>query len=72
MAMIELTTAYKSAVKHNFMINIDQIIYVAPSALENTNYEGTRSYIEYFGYPEMQQAYVKETYEYLKGKLKCL
>ena len=72
MAMIELTTAYKSSTKPNFMINTDHIVYVAPCALENQNYEGTRSYIEYFGYPEMQQAYVKETYEDLKDKLKCL
>ena len=72
MAMIELTTAYKSSTGPNFMINTDHIVYVAPSALENQNYEGARSYIEYTGNSELQQAYVKESYEYLKGKLKCL
>lgn len=72
MAMIELTTAYKSSTGPNFMINTDHIVYVAPSASESQNYEGTRSYIEYIGYPEMQRAYVKESYEELKEKLKCL
>ena len=72
MAMIELTTAYKSSTKPHFMVNTDHIVYVAPSALENQSYEGTRSYIEYTGYPELQVAFVKESYEELKEKLKCL
>ena len=72
MPMIELTTAYKSPVLSVFMVNTNHIVYVAPSDLNNQSYEGTRSYIEYIGYPELQQAYVKESYEELKEKLKCL
>lgn len=72
MPMIELTTAYRSSTKPNFMVNTDHIIYIAPSELDHVNYEGTRSYVEYIGYPEMQQVYVKEPYEDLKEKLKCL
>ncbi len=69
--MIELTSGYKPANHSKFLINPAHIIYIQTcDQSKNTSYEGVNCYVEYVGGTENQVAYVRETYEQIKGMLK--
>lgn len=69
--MIELTSGYISATSNKFLINRNHIIYVSSCNQDkNPTYKGVNCYVEYLGSPEMQSAYVQETYEVIKELLK--
>jgi len=68
--MIELTSAYKHTIGSKFLVNPSHIIYVAKTEMQSVNYETANTVIEYFGLPDIQVAYVQETYEEIKELLK--
>lgn len=67
--MIELTSGYTRSPNQKLLLNKRHIIYVAECHLENDNYTGVNSYVEYGCGAEQQVLYAKETYEQIKELL---
>lgn len=68
--MIELTSGFIHSIHKKFLINPRHIIYIAACEQpKNTSYEGVNCFVEYVGGSENQVAYVRETYEQIKGML---
>lgn len=67
--MIELTSAYIN-VESKILINPAHIIYVQKCSMKSASYEGTQTYLKYYGGTENQILYCKESYDEIKEMLK--